>query len=420
MQTLWTHISEQSETVTTSAWTLLVLGVLLSLSIVVDTISRRTALPRISLLVLVGVGYALIQQGLLGHDAEPLNGLREPLINLALVMVAFLLGGELTWSRLKSTGPLIIALSVAVVIGSLVTVFAGLWLLGYSLVVAVSLAAISVATDPAAVSEAVAESDEKSDSKSDAKSDEKSLVARVILGIVAIDDAWGIIVFGLCMALLSWIGATSGEASLVHTVWELGGAVLLGLALGFPAAWLTGQLKPGRPTQAEALALMLLMAGFSSYLNVSALLTAMVAGFVIVNVSSHHTRSFNEIEQIEWPFLVFFFVLAGASLKLAHLSTALGLVGAYIVLRSIGRYLGGYLGVLAMRRREPRLKTNIGLGLLPQAGVAMGMALLAAERFPEQGQLIVATVVTSTIIFELFGPLLVKRVIANPGKSDAY
>lgn len=115
-----------------------------------------------------------------------------------------------------------------------------------------------------------------------------------------------------------------------------------------------------------------------------------------------------------------FFVLAGASLNLAYLSTAFGLVAAYIVLRSIGRYLGGFLGVLAMRRREPSLNTDIGLALLPQAGVAMGMALLAAERFPQQGQLIVATVVTSTIIFELFGPLLVKRVMAHTGKNDTY
>lgn len=405
MQALWTYISEQSQSISTSAWTLLILGVLLSLSIVVDTLSRRTALPRISLLVLVGVGYALIQQGVFGGDAEPLNGLREPLINLALVMVAFLLGGELTLSRLKSTGPLIFALSAAVVAGSLVTVFAGLWSLGYSFAVALSLAAISVATDPAAVSEAVQESGKK------------SLAARVTLGIVAIDDAWGIIVFGLCMAVLSWVGATSGGASIVHALWELGGAVLLGVVLGLPAAWLTGRLRPGRPTQAEALALMLLMAGLSSYLNVSALLTAMVAGFVIVNVSSHHTRSFSEIEQIEWPFLVFFFVLAGASLNLAHLGTALGLVAAYIVLRSIGRYAGGYLGVLAVRER--RLQADIGLALLPQAGVAMGMALLAAERFPDQGQLIVATVVTSTIIFEIVGPLLVKRVIAKPGNHDA-
>ena len=189
MQALWTYISEQSQGISTSAWTLLILGVLLSLSIVVDTLSRRTALPRISLLVLVGVGYALIQQGVFGGDAEPLNGLREPLINLALVMVAFLLGGELTLSRLKSTGPLIFALSAAVVAGSLVTVFAGLWSLGYSFAVALSLAAISVATDPAAVSEAVQESGKK------------SLAARVTLGIVAIDDAWGIIVFGLCMAV---------------------------------------------------------------------------------------------------------------------------------------------------------------------------------------------------------------------------
>jgi Kef-type K+ transport system membrane component KefB len=139
----------------------------------------------------------------------------------------------------------------------------------------------------------------------------------------------------------------------------------------------------------------------------------MVAGFVVVNVSPHHDYSFSEIEHIEWPFLVFFFVLSGASIDLAYMGTATGLVLAYIALRLLGRYLGGHLGVRMLRRPRPDIPHNLGLALTPQAGVAMGMALLAAEHFPEQGKLILATAVTSTIAFELLGPWLVTRVIRS-------
>ena len=386
-----------------SSFNLVLLGLLLSVSIMADAVARRTALPRISLLVLVGVFYAVVQQWILGTPHQrPLGELSEPLINLALVMVAFLLGGELTLERLRKTGPLILILSLAVILAGALAVGTGLTLLGYSLTVAVSLAAISVATDPAAVSEAIrAEGD-------------NSLRSRIILGIVAIDDAWGIIVFGLAMAALGWATSGNGAEALAHAGWELGGALVLGSLLGLPAAWLTGRLEPGEPTQVEALALILLIAGLSMHLEVSALLSAMVAGFLIVNLSWHHTRSFTEIEHIEWPFLVFFFVLSGASVDLAYVGTAFWLILAYILLRLAGRYLGGYLGVLAVGSSDGRMPPTLGLALTPQAGVAMGMALLAAERFPGQGQLIVATVVTSTIAFEIAGPLLVSFVVRRP------
>jgi len=148
----------------------------------------------------------------------------------------------------------------------------------------------------------------------------------------------------------------------------------------------------------EALALILLIAGLSTYLQVSSLLTAMMAGFLIVNLSRHHTRSFREIEHIEWPFLIFFFVLSGASVDLGYMGTAAWLTLAYILLRVGGRYLGA-IWVRALNHSRQELPSDLGLALTPQAGVAMGMALLAAERFPDQGSLIVATVVTSTIVF---------------------
>ncbi|WP_418141870.1 cation:proton antiporter [Marinobacter sp. MA] len=381
---------------------IILLGVILTASIFADTIARRTRVPRISILMLVGIVIAVIHQVWLGQrDGDLLGGLTEPLIQLALVMVAFLLGSELKVSRLRRTGPLILVVSLFVIVGGGLLVGAGLLALGYPLVVAITLAAISVATDPAAVSESVKENRKA------------GLLPKVLLGIVAIDDAWGIVVFGLSMATLGWVIGSEAELAVLHALWELGGAVLLGAAIGLPAVWLTGRLRPGEPTQVEAIALILLLAGFSSSMGVSALLASMVAGSLVANLSHHHTRSFREIEHIEWPFLVFFFVLSGASVNLYQATDAIVLTVSYIALRVAGRVLGGYLSTLVAPARGKKLPGSIGLALTPQAGVAIGMALLAAERFPELRDTILPVVVASTIIFELLGPVLVRRVLRS-------
>lgn len=393
----WQEATRHLDLATTN---LILLGLILSISILADTVASRTRLPRISLLVLVGVGVAVVQQVWLGQEGgRPLEGLGEPLIQVALVMVAFLLGGELTLDRLRSAGRLIFIVSFAVLLVSVAVVGLGLMLLGYPMLVAVSLAAISVATDPAEVREVI---QEKNDTR---------LPARLLLGIVAIDDAWGILTFGLAMALLGW--QLSGEAggALLLSLWELGGAMLLGLAIGGPAVWLTGRLRPGEPTLVEALALILLLSGLAEWLEVSGLLAAMLAGALVANLSRHHTRSFNEIEHIEWPFLVFFFVLSGASIDLRYLGSAVWLTLAYIALRALGRYLGGVAGGGLVRTREMPLPRDIGLALTPQAGIAMGMALLVSERYPEHGPTLLSAVVASTVVFEVLGPFMVRRVL---------
>lgn len=381
---------------------MILMGIILSVSIMADVLAKHTKVPRISILVMVGVLIAFVQQVWLGEQAARLLGeLSEPLIKLALVMVAFLLGSELTLKRLRKTGPLILIISLTVIALGGLTVGAGLLALGFPYIVAISLAAVSVATDPAAVSESVSESGDK------------RLRAKVILGIVAIDDAWGIIVFGLSMAVLQWLYSTNGQLALLHALWELGGALLLGIIIGVPAAWLTGRLQSGQPTLVEAIALILLLTGLSSLMGVSALLASMVAGTLVANFALHHKRSFREIKHIEWPFLVFFFVLSGASIDLYQLDDALVLTAFYIVLRLAGRVLGGAVGVYFTRNKQDSLPHNIGLALTPQAGVAMGMALLAAERFPEFRETILPVVVISTIVFELVGPLLIKRVLKS-------
>jgi len=379
---------------------IILLGVILSCSLFADTLANRTRIPRISILILFGVGIAVLQQVWLnGTPAGFIDGLSEPLIQLALVMVAFLLGSELKLERLRDTGSLIMLISLCVIVVSGLVVGLGLLALGVPLLVAVTLAAISVATDPAAVSETIHETRDK------------STLAKILLGIVAIDDAWGILVFGLSMAGLGWVLSQDGQLALLHALWELGGAIVVGFAIGVPAAWLTGRLRHGEPTLVEAIAVILLLSGFSSLLGVSALFASMVAGSLVANFSHHHKRSFREIEHIEWPFLVFFFVLSGASIDLYKLDDALALTAAYILLRLAGRVLGGFLSVKLKPAKQQVLPWNIGLALTPQAGVAIGMALLAAERFPELHDTILPVVVASTIFFEMLGPVLVRKVL---------
>jgi Kef-type K+ transport system membrane component KefB len=233
----------------------------------------------------------------------------------------------------------------------------------------------------------------------------------VLRGVVAIDDAWGIIAFGVALALLGWITGGDGWRAIAEAGWELGGSLLLGLAIGVPAAYLTARLKPGEPTQAEALAIIFLIAGLAEALAVSSLLAGMTAGVAIANLGRHHERSFREIEHIEWPFLVFFFVAAGAAADPALMLQATPLILGYIVLRSIARVAGGWSAWPLLDRADADELGWLGLGLMPQAGVAIGMALLAAERHPDVAGQLIAVAVAATVVFEILGPILTRQLL---------
>ena len=175
-------------------------------------------------------------------------------------------------------------------------------------------------------------------------------------------------------------GTDVGASLLWESLWEIGGAVLLGVVLGIPAAALTGRLQPGRPTQEEAYALVFLCAGAAILLDVSFLLAAVVLGATIATRASHHEVPFREIERIEWPALIVFFLLAGASLEISSLREAGWLTVGYVVLRSVGKLAGCLLGG-RVRGLPPEQAGWLGAAMLPQAGVAIGLTLLAAERF---------------------------------------
>ncbi|MEN8182489.1 MAG: cation:proton antiporter [Myxococcota bacterium] len=386
---------------TEPATTLLTLGALLLAGLAADVIGRRTRLPRVTLLLLLGVAAGPVGLELLPKDTSQWF----PLIaDVALAMVAFLLGGELTRAALREHGRAVLTISLVVVGVTVAVVGAGLRALGWSWELALLLAGIATSTAPAAVSDVIREVGARGP------------FTKTLLGIVALDDAWGLVTLSLLLALL--VGVQSPEAArgvALAGLVDVGGAVLVGCGIGIPTALLTGRVREGEPTQAEALGAVFLCAGVSLLLDVSFLLAGMVMGVVVANLAQHHRRPFRAIEGIEWPLMVLFFVLSGASLQPAALGAAAWLTAAYVVLRVAGRVLGGFVGARWVRSADLPGRW-IGPALLPQAGVAIGMALVVAGRRPEVGEVLLTATVAATVVFEIIGPILTRLALVATGE----
>lgn len=382
---------------------LITFGCLFLAGLVADEIGHRTRIPRVTLLILVGVLAGQSGLGLLPPEAQTWY---ELLATVALTMVAFLIGGTLSIAKLRHDGRGIIIVSAAIVLSTIVLVTAGLMAVGAGAITALVLAGISTATDPAALSDVVKQSNTKGS------------FPDMLRGIVAIDDAWGLIAFSFLLVIAKYLNGDGVSGLLSGAVWDIGGATVIGLALGLPAAKLSGRLRPGEPMQSEALAIVFLCAGLAIYFKVSFLLAGIVAGFTIANTAHHHTRAFHEIEHIEWPFMILFFILAGASANIAAFAV-LGTIGiAFVVLRIAARVVGGWLGATLASLAAPE-RRRIGVALLPQAGVAVGMALVARHHFPDVGEQILTITIATTIVFEILGPVATTIAVNRVASSTS-
>lgn len=378
---------------------------MLLLGIAAEAVGRRTSLPRVTLLLMFGV---LIGDGMLGIIPASVTGRFELIANLALMMIGFLLGGKLTVSTLSNSGDQLIWISASATFGTTVIVALALFLVGVPLEIAILLGCISAATAPAATFDTVMESGKESS------------FSRLLLGIVAVDDAWALIVTSLGLATVALLQGTADfSVSLVTTAREIFGAIILGGAIGLPAARLTGRFRPGQPMLTEALGLVLLCGGLAIWLEVSFLIATMTMGAVIANLAVHHEYAFHEIENIESPFLVIFFILAGASLEL-EMMTGLGLIGlVYIIARTGGKIISARFGAY-MSHADEDTRHWMGFALLPQAGVAIGLSLVAISQFPEYRSTILPVVIGTTVAFELVGPIFTRMALrkAHQGGID--
>ena len=375
---------------------LIALGGILLLGLVTSTLGRRTFLPRVTLLLIFGV---IIGNDLLDIIPTIFSDRFEIIADMALLMVGFLLGGKLTVRSLNKMANQILWISISAAIVTALIVSLGLVAIGVSKEIAILLGCIASATAPAAVLDVVTESGYKGP------------FSDLLLSIVALDDAWALMLFGVGLSIVTSLNGHAESVLPIFSIMkEIGGAILLGTLIGLPAAYLTGRIKPGQPILTEALGIVFLAGGLAMMFEVSFLLSSMVMGAVIANFAKHHEYPFHVIEDIEWPFMVIFFVLAGASIELNAI-TEIGLIGVvYILCRATGKYLGALLGGHCSNVGK-ETKHWMGLALLPQAGVAIGMALVASKNFPEYRQVLLSVIISSTIFFEIIGPVFSRIAI---------
>lgn len=370
---------------------LLVVGALLLAGWLAHSIGRSTHVPRVTLLLLLGI---IAGPSVLDVIPEQVSDWFPQVTHLALAMVGFLLGESFVGREIKESGRTVLFVSLGVSLGSALAVFAVVAGLGFDLVIALLLAGIAPATDPAATLDVVREYAAKGP------------LTKTVLEVVAIDDAWGVIIFSLALVAAEALvgnGATSASEDLLRAGWDVGGALVLGVVIGIPMAFMTGRVQAGEPTLLEAAGFVFICAGLAQWLNVSYLLACMALGATVANRAKHHTRPFREIEGASQPFLAMFFVLAGYECDLGVVKTLGLLGGSYVGARVVGRVAGGWLSARAAGASDV-VRKNVGWCLLPQAGVALGMALLVSERLPELGETLLPLVIAATVLFELVGP----------------
>lgn len=388
------------------ARTLVTLGGLFLLGLTTDFLSRRLPLPRVTLLLLAGF---LLGPSVLRVIPDRHASWFPVIAEMGLVMVGFLLGNYLKASTLRGMARGALSVTGGLVTVTVVLVLGGSLVAGAPLPGALMLAAIATATGPRSITDVVH------------AVGARGPFSERLLAIVAIDEVIALILFGIALALAGAVGGEAGPGqAALDGLRQVIGALGVGAVLGLPMAYLTGRIAPGEPTLAEALGMVTLCGGVALWVGVSPLLAALALGTVVANLGHHHRRPFHAIEGAQWPFMILFFLLAGASLDISSLGDVGLIGGAYVGLRTVGYLAGGTLG-----GRVGGLPGMDGLwdgfALLPHAGVAIGMALVATQIGPssEDAALVLTVVAGTTILFEVAGPILVRAALSRAGEVPA-
>ncbi|MCD6328482.1 cation:proton antiporter, partial [bacterium] len=241
----------------------------------------------------------------------------------------------------------------------------------------------------------------------------------MLLAIVAIDDAIALLIFAFGLTIAEALLAAGPEGTVF--VWlgplmEIVGSLLLGLLVGIAHHLVAGRIKRELETMTVSLGIITFASGLSMLLGISPLLTIMVAGFVLVNLSRRNQRVFASVERIQGPIFIVFFTLAGTQLHLENLLTC-GIIGsAFLIFRFVGKVGGAHLGALSANVRGAA-RRYLGLALLPQAGVAIGLMLVAQEssQFSMFRGILVDVVLASVALNELIGPPLTAIALKRAG-----
>ena len=337
----------------------------------------------------------------------------------ALGFIAFTIGNEFRLSQLKTMGRS--AITIGILQAVITTVVVDIILIALhlcfptviSVPVAITLGAIASATAPAATLMVVRQY------KADGP------LTRLLMLVVAIDDAVGLVLFSVSFGIATAL--SSGQVSVLAVVVEPILEIILSLALGSLMGWLLNWVEQFFHSRSKrmtiSVAFVLLTVGLSGihfeingvHCGFSLLLVCMMTGTVFCNICSTSEELTERVEGWVMPLHVLFFVISGAELDLEIVLQPMTiLVGViYIIARSAGKYYGSFLSCKLTRQPES-ITDNLGITLLPQAGVALGMAMTAASL--ENGALARNVVLFAVLVYELVGPALTKRSLMAAGE----
>ena len=434
-----------------TGYILLAISIALILGLLSNRLSKKLNLPNVTGYLIVGILigpylFSLLFDGFGGVISEEMVHSFGIMVDIALGFIAFSIGSEFKLSSIKKLGKGVIIITLFQALAALI--FVDIALSIYSLIagnfqenlpVILTLGAVATATAPAATLMVIKQYKAKGP------------VTDTLLPVVALDDAIGLILFSLSFSiaqifakqqagiqgvninLLSVIGLPLLEIVLALLV----GAVI-GIILTLAMKWFKSRANRLICMLASTFLCVSLCSLFGIWFGIelSSLLTCMMMGAVFCNLRKDALNIIEGIERWTPALFMLFFILSGSELDFTTISLpTIGICVIYLVARSLGKYFGARLGC-SINKTDPNVKKFLGLTLLPQAGVAIGMARSASSTFralSEQtinlnpnftgfaylnslGVTITAVVLCATLIYELLGPLVTKMALKKAGE----
>lgn len=393
------------------------MGIIILTGLIFGKLAKYIRLPNVTGYIFGGLIIGPSILGFFGAEIVPSNivDILTPISEIALGFIAFTIGTEFQLSYFKKVGTKPIVIAIFESLFAVIFIFVVLLLFKVEVGFALVLASIGAATAPAATLMVIKQYKAKGE------------VTETLMSVVAIDDATAMIFFGISVAIAKAIGSSSTNITwtvfkpIVEVVISLSIGFVIGLLLTLLLKWFTG--RSNRISVVTSLLLITVsISSIFSHFNVpfgfSSLLSCMMAGAVLTNLATDRkTSSILElIDRFTPPIMISFFVLAGIGLELSVLKTV-GIIGMiYIVMRVVGKWTGAWFGA-KITKASPEVQKYLGFSLIPQAGVAIGLSLIARTILePTQAAQLTAVILSATLIYELIGPLITKISLQKAGE----
>ena len=406
--------------------TLLSISIALCAGLLVSRFVKPLKMPAVTGYLIAGIligPYCLGRLGVTGLGFTSMTEVKAlSLFNdVALGFIAFAIGNEFRLSQLKKTGRQATVIGifqalVAALLVDVVLIALHEFMLGDKLPLAdaITLGAIATATAPAATLMVVRQYKAK------------GKLTDLLLPIVALDDAVGLIVFSVSFGIAKALnlGMFDLTSILLEPILEIIASLLLGMIMGIIFSAVEKYFKSNSKRLSLSITFVILTVALSMMeftigtvkVGFSSLLVCMMLGTVFCNVCDFSEEIMGKTDRWTAPLFILFFVLSGAELELSVLGDAaiVGIGLAYIITRSLGKYLGAFISAKAVHC-EPLIQHYLGITLLPQAGVALGMSVTVAQTLGTGGQMVRNIVLFGVLIYELVGPTLTRIALTKSG-----